>query len=353
MKTEFTSNRKLVIIGNGFDLAHGLKTGYHDFLLSYFNASLKKFLSQSWFKDDLIEVITEVNNEIQFGSLIDVKGQSDVIKFKSYLLKSLVMSSSNRWVDVEGEFYDLLKKEFHKFSNGGYINYNIPESIHKSVNRTEIKRINKDFALIKSELENYLGTVTPSYFQKKRSIAIIMDKIYNSIKDIDEENKSTPVQIVNFNYTNIFEKYREPWMDVNYIHGQLKNESNPMIFGYGDESDSFYSQIESENMNEYLTHFKSFGYFKNSNYRKLLSFIDSDKFDVIVLGHSCGLSDGVMLKTIFEHVHCETIQTFFYENENLADGNDYFERTIEISRHFSDKSLMRKKLVSFDKSDPF
>jgi hypothetical protein len=26
---------RLIIIGNGFDLAHGIKTSYHDFLLDY------------------------------------------------------------------------------------------------------------------------------------------------------------------------------------------------------------------------------------------------------------------------------------------------------------------------------
>ncbi len=27
---------RLILIGNGFDLAHGLKTSYHDFILDYF-----------------------------------------------------------------------------------------------------------------------------------------------------------------------------------------------------------------------------------------------------------------------------------------------------------------------------
>jgi len=31
---------RLIIIGNGFDLAHGLKTSYNDFLLSYLKTAL-------------------------------------------------------------------------------------------------------------------------------------------------------------------------------------------------------------------------------------------------------------------------------------------------------------------------
>jgi hypothetical protein len=31
---------RLIIIGNGFDLAHGIKTSYHDFILDYLKERL-------------------------------------------------------------------------------------------------------------------------------------------------------------------------------------------------------------------------------------------------------------------------------------------------------------------------
>ena len=33
---------RLIIIGNGFDLAHGIKTSYHDFILDYLKTCLIK-----------------------------------------------------------------------------------------------------------------------------------------------------------------------------------------------------------------------------------------------------------------------------------------------------------------------
>ena len=89
-------------------------------------------------------------------------------------------------------------------------------------------------------------------------------------------------------------------MEIDNIHGRLDDESS-VIFGYGDEVDSYYKRMEDLNENELLRHAKSFGYFKNHNYRKLISFLASDKYEVWIAGHSCGLSDRVMLKKIFEH----------------------------------------------------
>ncbi len=59
---------KLVIIGNGFDLAHGLKTSYKDFVLWYLN---EKFKNKSNHKeDDLISISTEYVFD-EFKSLKD------------------------------------------------------------------------------------------------------------------------------------------------------------------------------------------------------------------------------------------------------------------------------------------
>ena len=35
---------RIVLIGNGFDLAHGLKTSYRDFIYDYWEQTVKAFL---------------------------------------------------------------------------------------------------------------------------------------------------------------------------------------------------------------------------------------------------------------------------------------------------------------------
>ena len=53
-----------------------------------------------------------------------------------------------------------------------------------------------------------------------------------------------------------------------------------------------------------------FWYFQTSNYHDLVRFIESNIFQVFILGHSCGLSDRTMLNMIFEHDHCKSIKLF-------------------------------------------
>ena len=55
---------------------------------------------------------------------------------------------------------------------------------------------------------------------------------------------------------------------------------------------------------------RTFKYSKNGNYRDLLRFLNSNDFQVCVYGHSCGLSDRVMLNEIFEHDYSPRMRSF-------------------------------------------
>jgi len=143
-------------------------------------------------------------------------------------------------------------------------------------------------------------------------------------------------------------------LNVINIHGKLNDPDNPIIFGYGDEMDPHYEKIENLNNNEFLRNIKSFGYFRTDNYQKVIRFIEGvyNEFTVKILGHSCGLSDRILLNTIFEHPNCKAIKIYYYQKSETE--NDYFEKTQEISRHFkaSGKGDMRTKIVPFSKSTP-
>ena len=81
----------------------------------------------------------------------------------------------------------------------------------------------------------------------------------------------------------------------------------------------------------------------------MLSYIDSDKFQVLIMGHSCGLSDRTLLNTIFEHNNCRSIKVYYYQwtDEKTGETKDnYTEITQNISRHFNKKKLMREKIVN-------
>jgi len=205
--------------------------------------------------------------------------------------------------------------------------------------RDFIDDFNKEFSTLQNKLELYLTEQ-----QNKQDIKIlpeIMDKIQTIKKNHNKSNL-----FLNFNYTTKTERLyfdcfgTDP--DCIHIHGELNNKNNPIIFGYGDELDDENTYIESQNDNRYLEFKKSIKYLETGNYQKFLNFIELDEYQVFIMGHSCGISDRTLLNTLFEHNNCKSIKIFYYKSGEWDNYRDLIEN---ISRHFTDKSLMRKKVV--------
>jgi len=134
-----------------------------------------------------------------------------------------------------------------------------------------------------------------------------------------------------------------------HIHGELNNTNNPLIFGYGDELEENYSKLENMQDNAYLENIKSVKYLETNNYKQLLNFINSDKYQVIILGHSCGNSDRTLLNTLFEHENCVSIKPYYYRYKDKETGeikDNYSDIVRNISRSFKDKKSMRDKVVN-------
>ena len=155
---------------------------------------------------------------------------------------------------------------------------------------------------------------------------------------------------MNFNYTKTADLYPPANSDipVNHIHGELDNEQNPVIFGYGDELDEDYKTISNLNDNSYLTNIKSIRYLETDNYRQLLQFIDTGPYQIYIMGHSCGNSDRTLLNTLFEHKNCVSIKPYYYEwtDEEGGHSDNYIEIIQNISRNFNSMQLMRDRIVN-------
>ena len=153
--------------------------------------------------------------------------------------------------------------------------------------------------------------------------------------------------ILNFNYTNTASELYPSYI-ANYhtidIHGDLENKKNPLNLGFGDEMHSRYSEIEEANENEYLRLMKSFAYSNTDNYLKLFNFIESNDFQVQIMGHSCGISDRTLLNAIFENDKWKAIKVFYHKSSNEKDN--YSDIVRSISRHFNNKLIMRNKIVN-------
>jgi hypothetical protein len=374
---------RLILIGNGFDLAHGLKTDYNSFIVWYLQKCFAGANYNEPYEDQLIKIEKLNNFPFRIGGLentsefvkyfyesgfdVVLKNKKDYdmpypydssyfenpfkIKVKSYLLEVLILNCSNKqWVDIENEFYSLLKSILTAQQHSKTIALN---------------NLNDSLGSIIKELEIYLGTIQPPKLHK--DYGTIFESIISNHDIVDLSSESDDISslsinehpkkslILNFNYTSTAEFYFNGLggmivqkIPVNYIHGKLGDKNNPLVFGFGDELDSDYEKIELEKINSYFQFIKSFWYFKTSNYHNLIRFIESDYFQVYILGHSCSLSDRTMLNMIFEHENCKSIKIYYYKID--SESNNFENLTQEISRHFKNKSSMRRKIVPFDRS---
>ena len=238
-----------------------------------------------------------------------------------------------KWIDIEDEYYSALLKCLQ--------------------NKKNLTKLNKDFHQIQNLLQIYLSKQIKKKFIINRNIE---KNMYSPLVQTDfigdtKEIKLDRICFLNFNYTPTIKLYSDNRKDVKTIsiHGQINSNENPIIFGYGNEMDDNYKKIEKEN-NRFLKYVKSFKYSKTNNYKELLTFINSDMYQIYIMGLSCGTSDRTLLNTLFEHKYCKSIKIFYY-NKNSVE-NDYLDIYMNISRSFNNKQRMRELVISFENSMP-
>lgn len=427
---------RIIVIGNGFDKAHGLATGYRDFMDKYWTDFLGRIYGGYWrwiaetsgvindphpYEDEfvLFEVfrdkqhgesgplrlqpgLTPYDDVLEFIATFNALSYEDYegsvrLTFKNKFFGHISgLCSLTNWLDIENEYYTKLKallaEDDAVLRNG------------------KVRELNKDFDAVKKHLESYLtqiigeAQIEPipairevfdsliefndvAYGKQKMFVESILSRMIridkeNVVTDDKEEDPNylfcrtqddehwyyvmkrlnnenfrktycTPCDtlILNFNYTRTAQTLyaRNDDVIIN-IHGELGSDRNPIIFGYGDELDDDYKRIERLQDNDFLENIKSVRYHETDNYRRLLGFIESDPYQVITMGHSCGNSDRTLLNTLLEHPNCISVKVCYHQREDGTD--DYSQLVRNLSRNFNDKAALRDKVVHKERCSP-
>lgn len=398
---------RIILIGNGFDLANDYKTSYKDFIVWYFKEKLRQMLKalDDMSNDKILKIkktddidyhvdgeINEESSKMFIDNIFSKKERNVKIEHISKLLLEIVKSYEMKgWVDIESDYYRLLCTYI---SNG---------------EADEVKKLNEDLDFIKEKLIEYLKEVSK---EKKEIYQDIQDKIFGPFKEkdiavkardiwkeflkkrfdsSDEDflklyssynkdfgylesdkkdykamlkdylengkpydngytNLSYPdnIMLLNFNYTDIADRYLLNDSDifsVVYIHGKL-DDPKSVILGYADKFDKFYKEIKEQDDNESLKNIKFIRYHEADNYNKVLSFIESDYYQVYIMGHSCGKSDRSLLKKLFEHEHCVSIKPFYYYVDKEKKQSNYIDIVQNINKILGNGTPVEDKVVS-------
>lgn len=357
----YSGKNKLIVIGNGFDLAHGFKTSYTDFMFDLVMQDLK-LVGEELARSQPSTRFVKTNEEFRFKmnprtisssdfnekyEELKIRSESDEIdkikELKVFIDQyqdefSMEMSHNHlfqflfsdltlqNWVDIEEAYYKQVKKRV----KGVHLS---PET---KINKSGIEQVNKGLHFLTNKLHDFLLKSTD--FQSENTHYVTgMEKLFVS-------GNAEKIIILNFNYTNTFERYfqKGTHYEIVNIHGTLANSLNPIIFGVGDENHSIYPNIVEANVDELLVNVKSLKYLETNNYINLKAEL-LKPFDVEIIGHSCGISDRTLLKEIYNKKECQKISIYHHK------GLDSYRSSIYgISRYFDNNYEMRQKVQPFD-----
>lgn len=360
---------RLVIIGNGFDLAHGLKTRYEDFINWYWEEWGRKLLSG--FKKSetdglctfaIREGVDIPNWNYVFGSyyrrqnpvipwnpkdaILMVKKNNEIFDFSMSPFLDRISKSiaTKKWVDIENEYYSLLIQQTDPILSIGKLSRQDPKVLNSQLDY--LKTLLIDYLKQEEKIEvKTISSIKEKIYRPIRKREMAVENLNYMGKRDSKDLKLDDVLLLNFNYTKTEQQYIDPGanVQVNHIHGCL-DDANSIIFGYGDELDSDFEKLKNLNNNECLRNMKSIRYLEADNYRRMLEFIESGPFQVCIMGHSCGNSDRTLLNTLFEHRFCISVKPYFYKKEDGTDN--HLELIQNISRNFTDMKLMRDRVVN-------
>ncbi len=354
---------RIVLIGNGFDLAHGLKTGYNDL--------------QSWLKTHASSSYRFMN-EYSSGNEIGGGIFSEGINFPRRKYYPLIFEGiADPWLIVN-EYGNL---NYHSERNSIYFKHLCEEGedtifwkdleslyfdllIEHKNSADSIHLINEEFEHLKNLLQKYLISLGEGVIAKRG----IANLLFEEPQYVFSTRPWDQVSFITFNYTHTLNTYLNSdnykigyqgrttsgpnYLDPIYIHGKLSDPESPIIFGYGDEDSEDYKKLELIGKDELLKNFKTFQYLRSNNYHQVLGLLEnphkqpaSEGIYVQIVGHSYGLCDKALLRTIFQHENVKYIEAVYYKDEA-----QYFKNLYNISRIFDDNTLMRKKVLPLEQT---
>lgn len=323
--------KNVLVIGNGFDIAHGLYTKYIDFY-NFCNAikrvinDKKEIAIREDIKEELLksEFMKSTANIINNKKIVNDDILEKMIKIckNNYWLNCIEernLSNDPHWCDIEGVIAD----EISKFSyvTKKYSSTKLRPQALMNESR-EIISIYKKIMNYTQEKQSFKANV---YLFKEKLLSDLNDltwmlEIYLS-KFLNRKSKTYKFfetlnidYIINFNYTDTYNKLYKKNIPTHFIHGKIRNNDKDamnMVFGIGDsinEDDNNYEFIE------FQKYYQRIIYKTGNDYAKWL---DNDEImNIFIFGHSVNEVDGDIIERLITRKHTN-IYIYYYDQQAL------------------------------------
>lgn len=342
----------ILILGNGFDLAHGLPTTYKDFL--DFTDAFEDFTkrnSSNYYppkgKEMFLPYLTTlVNKNMSIYNELRALIQDNVwLKHFNAVYESRKRDGKDGWIDFESEISSAIQAlDGAMVTVGGYLRsgkdrgrmepYQF-EALKYLIGHESLKFNSIFFNLV--SLSEYREQFLKDLNRLTRCLEIYLSDYVNNLPvskrlpDIDELKID---KVLSFNYTNTYERIygkNKPNIEYEYIHGKAEIshdvDSCNLVLGIDE-----YLIGEERNSNTEFIQFKKFfqriykktgckytdwinGYLARLNDTKRNKFNTAiEDFNIYIFGHSLDITDKDILSELIQTKYART--KIFHFNQN-------------------------------------
>ncbi len=328
----------ILIIGNGFDLAHGLKTSYKDFLdfckeqaktsepAMYFdyknclatNLWLKHFINkQERLGDTWIDLEKEIYNVIKIVNNHSIVTNSGITRDTCPQILT---------INASGNSFD-----FYSFSK--YDNPYLSKARHKDYDNYEIIEDESPYCVHFDKSEFFINFLYDQLreFTKAFERYLINEVMAKLVRDdkyiLTLPSNNTRLYVLSFNYTDtcfkLYDHSRNPNTEYSietiFVHGKVQNSNEcELILGTKSFKASNNPKTISSQFNIFQKHNQRHKYNTIEPYQELLRLIKLPNTNPVfhIIGHSLDESDHKILKHILDADKNATIKVYYHDEES-------------------------------------
>lgn len=351
----------ILVIGNGFDLAHGLPTGYKDFLrftdvFAELNTERRVPGKVVPTKEDkkeqqLFEYVTALLSKAETNSEAKkiVDEIESLITDNQWIEHFKNINIAQGWIDFEREIAQVIQVLDE-------VRIQTRESLRKHLMSTEMT----PYQLI--VLKPFIGEI--SFFTSMEIFDILKDKLLKDLnrltrcleiylcdyveklpikKKLPDIEKLDIDAVVSFNYTNTYRRNYDTKLskkvEYDFIHGKAKIrnsiETCNMVIGI----DEYLKGTMKEEDNEYIQFKKFFQRIYKGTGCKYLDWLEDAKrfprLNIYIYGHSLDDTDKDILSTLIMADYAKT--TIFYHSKSALE-----KQIMNLTKVITEDELIRR-----------
>lgn len=316
----------ILIIGNGFDIAHGLPTRYKDFLETCVFAKKASVIWNDDKSDVTVTGLKGAKQQKKYKSFCLTMGHPLCERFHglaknfwtSYFQERMVRSGEN-WIDFEEEIKNVVERVYQ-------------DTDGITDDKVDIAQISNDILKRYCKSQNFIGKrsykdlyafLLEENRKLIRCLELYMDGYVNSINVslIPYISSKRIDKVLSFNYTVTYTENYNASVDCCYIHGRADAnryaQNCNLVLGYDDHYidgvkaihelipfEKYYQRIVNRNDNQYFDWLEEIKKESENN--------------IFIYGHSLGQTDGDVLKAFIlsDNVH---VKIFYYNETDRAE----------------------------------